>query len=557
TVCTKLQALDRRGTMSYQGFGLGLGASSALRSFGTQEDDEFGDSGEPQVVWQSSQVANIRALLEDKRPASKGKDRAASSRRVSASSSSSKSRSKASRRPSLPVQAGPGTSAADPILIGTQESPFDTLATPSKLSSGGSSVCASASSTPAQSTSSSGPSNSFTSSEWDFFPPCFGGSSRDSPAPHPGPVRRTKDQRRLRSRAGGSHRQSLGGGEGMEAEGHEEEGEEHGVEGRSTSVDSLQAMLRQFGTAVKERAAREVEVPTRAKDVPSRSRLAPHSRRREEVRGKTSPRDRTNGRQEAATEVNLFGRTETSDVSMSVEPSPARSTIQQGRASPLPLINLEEPTRRTSPAPGLQKVPTFKEPLPPSKRDERLSSSIKIDMPPPPVPRRPSPLREEQILPQFVKSASPVPPPSSSQSGLPPSSQGRRLGMTSYAHEPTGSSLTDSRNGPNSFKSKSIGMRSAVTTSSSSIQGSQPDTVKRTNSNRLPTFQPPIKKSVSPTPPPPPPPAPAPKKSAYPAADEDGDVSMTNSVADTSFGNSFEIDPGELDAIMSPYEQTV
>ncbi|KAG8970065.1 hypothetical protein FRB90_010681 [Tulasnella sp. 427] len=322
-------------------------------------------------------------------------------------------------------------------------------------------------------------------------------------------------------------------------------------------------MLRQFGTAVKERAAREVEVPARAKDVPARSRLAPHSRRREDVRGKTSPKDRTNGRQDAATEVKPVGRMEMSDGSMSVDPSPARSTLQQGRASPLPLINLEESSRRTSPAPGLQKVPIFKEPLPPSKRDERSSSSIKMDMPPPPVPRRPSPLREEQIPPPFVKSASPVSPPSSSQSGLPPSSQGRRLGMTSYtgvsSHEPTGSGLTDSRNGPNSFKSKSLGMRSAITTTSSgSVQGPQVDTFKRTNSNRLPTFQPPIKKSISPTPPPPPPPVLAStKKSAAPAADEDGDVSMTNSVTDTSFGNSFEIDPGELDAIMSPYEQTV
>lgn len=51
--------------MEYQGFG--LGTSSAFRPFGTQDDDEFGDSVEPQVTWQSSQVVNIRALLGDKK----------------------------------------------------------------------------------------------------------------------------------------------------------------------------------------------------------------------------------------------------------------------------------------------------------------------------------------------------------------------------------------------------------------------------------------------------------------------------------------------------------
>lgn len=52
--------------MDYPGFGLGLGAIRA------QDEDDFGGLSQPQVMWQSSQVANIRALLEDKKPGQYG-----------------------------------------------------------------------------------------------------------------------------------------------------------------------------------------------------------------------------------------------------------------------------------------------------------------------------------------------------------------------------------------------------------------------------------------------------------------------------------------------------
>ncbi|KAG8946049.1 hypothetical protein FRC00_009809 [Tulasnella sp. 408] len=197
-------------------------------------------------------------------------------------------------------------------------------------------------------------------------------------------------------------------------------------------------------------------------------------------------------------------------------------------------------------------------------------------MPPPPVPRRASPLRVEPPVPPAPqaqrqlpppKAGSPAPPPSSSQTGPPSSSQGRRMGMTSYAASSSQgkanelprtnmNNVADAHKGAVPFKPKSLGMRSAISTSSTTGSNAQSGGFKRSNSNRLPAFQPPMKKSVSPVPPTPPAPVPAPtKKSTTSFIDEDGDISMTSSAADTSYGNSFEIDPGELDAIMSPYEQ--
>ncbi|KIO32635.1 hypothetical protein M407DRAFT_18398 [Tulasnella calospora MUT 4182] len=572
--------------MDYQGFGLGLGTASTFRPFGTQDDDEFGDSAELQVTWQSSQVANIRALLEDKKPASKGKDRGTSSRRVSASSSSSKLKSKVSRKSSLPAPAPPGASLDDPIIIGTQESPPHASATPQKLSGEGSSAYASASSTPTFSTPSSGPStsaNSFASSEWDYFPPCFAGSSsssrgsKDRMSPNPGPIRRTKDPKRLRSKMAPMHRPSSVAGERMDVEHQEGEGDEKGEETRSTSVDSLQAMLRQFGSVVKERAAKEVEVPSKAKDLPSKSRTAAPSRKRVEGWDTKRLKDRTNGSTARVAEIKSAGRTRPSDDLESMDPPSMRSTTTRSCSPHAAVANSEEASGRALPAAEVRRPTTFKEPLPPSKREDKSTTLLKKDMPPPPVPRRPSPLREEQPVPPAgqerrqappTKAASPTLQSSSSQSGPPSSSQGRRFGMTSYAatfsqgkvNEPprtVTNNTTDTYKGANPFKPKSLGMRSAITTSSTTAPSSQSGGFKRTSSNRLPAFQPPIKKSTSPVPHPPPAPLPAPAtKSTTSFMDEDGDISMTNSAADTSYGNSFEIDLGELDAIMSPYEQT-
>ncbi|KAG8935182.1 hypothetical protein FRC01_007415 [Tulasnella sp. 417] len=578
--------------MDYQGFGLGLGTASTFRPFGTQDEDEFGDS-EPQVTWQSSQVANIRALLGDKKPAgSKGKDRGSSSRRVSASSSSSKLKSKASRRTSLPAPAAPGASPDDPIIVETQELTSHPGTTNQKPSDEASSAYASASSTPTLSTPGSGPStsaNSFASSEWEFFPPCFAGSSsssgsssrissREGMSPNPGPIRRTKDPKRLRSKMAPMHRPSLASsvaGEGMDVVDHEGE-EEKGGEARSTSVDSLQAMLRQFGTVVKERAAREVEVPSKAKDSMSKAKVAgPSSRKRDEGWDTKRPKDRTNGSASRVGEIRSAGRAQLSDDLGSMEP-PSRRSRTRSYSPHDPLLDVEGATGQTSPVTEVQRPTTFKEPLPPTKREDKSTTFIRKDMPPPPVPRRPSPLREEQPTPPAMqeqrqlpppKAASPAPQPSSSQTGYPSSSQGRRLGMTTYAatssqgkaNEPPRTVANDTYKGTTQFKPKSLGMRSAITTSSTTAPNSHSEGFKRSNSNRLPAFQPPMKKSMSPVPPPtPPPPAPqfAPAtKSTTSYMDEDGDVSMTSSAGDISFGNSFEIDPGELDAIMSPYEQ--